>query len=40
VTISGPGGTAVGRATFQDLLDFPPPEFDLLFTSVTSCQLR
>lgn len=38
-TLSGPGGTVVGEATFKDLLDFPPQEFDLLFTSVTSCQL-
>ena len=40
VTISGPGGTAVGLATFQDLLEFPPQEFDFLFTSVASCHLR
>lgn len=40
VTISGPGGTVVGTATFQDLTRFPPPEFDLDFTSVTSCHLR
>ena len=40
VTISGPGGTVVGTATFQDLLDFPPQEFDLFFTSITSCRLR
>lgn len=39
VTISGPGGTVVGRAVFQDLLGFPPPEFDLSFTSITSCHL-
>lgn len=40
VTISGPGGTVVGEATFQDLLGFPPAEFDLLFTSITSCHLK
>lgn len=40
VTISGPGGTVVGKAMFQDLLGFPPPEFDLLFTSITSCHLN
>lgn len=39
VTISGPGGTVDGRATFQDLSAFPPPEFDLLFTDVTGCHL-
>lgn len=38
--ISGPGGTVVGQATFQDLLGFPPQEFDLLFTSITACHLR
>jgi len=40
VTISGPGGTVLGTATFQDLAGFPPPEFDLLFTSITGCHLR
>jgi len=40
VTITGPGGTVHGQATFQDLSAFPPPEFDLLFTSITSCHLR
>ena len=40
LTISGPGGTVSGQAVFQDLLGFPPPEFDLLFTSVTSCHLK
>jgi hypothetical protein len=40
MTISGPGGTVVGKATFQDLLGFPPQEFDLLFSSVTSCHLN
>ena len=40
VTVTGPGGTVHGLATFQDLSSFPPPEFDLLFTSVTSCHLR
>jgi len=39
-TISGPGGTVVGQAVFQDLLDFPPLEFDLLFTSITACHLK
>jgi hypothetical protein len=39
-TISGPGGTVTGRAIFQDLTDFPPPEFDLFFTSITSCHLK
>lgn len=39
-TITGPGGTVTGTATFQDLLSFPPPEFDLLFDSVKSCHLR
>ena len=40
MTISGPAGTVVGRGTFQDLLEFPPQEFDLLFSSITSCHLR
>lgn len=40
VTITGPGGTVGGQAIFQDLTEFPPPEFDLLFTSVTSCHLN
>jgi hypothetical protein len=40
VTISGPDGTVVGKATFQDLLGFPPQEFDLLFTNITSCHLN
>jgi hypothetical protein len=40
LTITGPGGTVVGQAVFQDLSEFPPPEFDLLFTSVTSCHLK
>jgi hypothetical protein len=39
-TISGRGGTVAGEAKFQDLLDFPPQEFDLVFTSVTSCHLK
>jgi hypothetical protein len=39
-TISGPTGTVTGRAVFQDLTDFPPAEFDLLFTSITSCHLK
>ena len=39
VTITGPGGTVVGQATFQDLTEFPPLEFDLLFTSITTCHL-
>lgn len=39
-TISGPGGTVTGQADFQDLTDFPPPEFDLLFTSITTCHLK
>lgn len=39
-TISGPGGTVTGQATFQDLTDFPPPEFDLFFTNITSCRLK
>jgi hypothetical protein len=38
--ISGPGGTVIGRAVFQDLADFPPPEFDLFFTTITSCHLN
>jgi hypothetical protein len=40
VTITGPSGTVAGTATFQDLLGFPPPEFDFFFTSVTSCQRK
>jgi hypothetical protein len=40
VTISGPHGTVAGRATFQDLVEFPPPEFDLLFTRITTCNLH
>jgi hypothetical protein len=39
-TISGPSGTVVGQAIFQDLLGFPPPEFDLLFTGITTCHLK
>jgi hypothetical protein len=39
-TITGPGGTVTGTATFQDLLDFPPPEFDLFFTGINSCHLN
>jgi hypothetical protein len=39
VSISGPRGTVAGTATFQDLIAFPPPEFDVLFTSVTTCHL-
>lgn len=39
-TISGPGGTAIGRAVFQDLAGFPPPEFDLFFTTITSCHVN
>jgi hypothetical protein len=39
-TISGPSGTVTGRAVFQDLTDFPPAEFDLFFTSITSCHLK
>jgi len=39
-TISGPGGTVIGQAVFQDLADFPPPEFDLFFTTITSCHLN
>lgn len=34
VTIDGPGGKVSGTATFQDLLSFPPPEFDLFFTGI------
>jgi hypothetical protein len=39
-TISGPGGTVSGQAVFQDLAGFPPPEFDLFFTTITSCHLN
>ena len=39
-TITGPGGTVVGQATFKDLTEFPPLEFDLVFTSITTCRLR
>ena len=39
-TISGPGGTVVGEAVFQDLTEFPPQEFDLFFTSITTCHLK
>lgn len=39
-TITGPGGTVTGKAVFQDLLSFPPQEFDLDFTSITSCHLN
>jgi hypothetical protein len=38
-TVSGPGGTVTGKATFQDLLDFPPQELDLRFTHITGCRL-
>jgi hypothetical protein len=40
ITISGPNGSVAGQATFQDLLDFPPPEFDLFFSRITSCHLK
>jgi hypothetical protein len=39
-TISGPGGTVVGQALFQDLTSYPPPEFDLVFTSITACHMK
>jgi hypothetical protein len=39
-TISGPNGTVTGEARFQDLTGWPPPEFDILFTGITSCHLR
>lgn len=39
-TISGSGGSVSGKAIFKDLLDFPPQEFDLIFTNVTSCHLN
>ena len=39
-TISGPTGIVTGRATFQDLLWFPPAEFDILFRSITNCKLK
>jgi len=37
-TISGPGGVVTGAATFRDLGG--PPEFDVLFSSITTCHLR
>ena len=37
-TISGPTGVVVGAARFQDLGG--PPEFDLIFTSLTVCNLK
>lgn len=40
VTISGPTGVVSGRATFQDLLGFPPAEFDFFFTRIAACHLR
>jgi hypothetical protein len=40
VTISGSRGTVTGQATFQDLLGFPPPEFDFFFTRITACSLK
>jgi hypothetical protein len=40
VTITGPAGTVVGQATFQDQTDDPPLEFDLFFTGITTCRLR
>jgi hypothetical protein len=39
-TISGPNGVVTGEATFQDLTSFGPPEFDILFSNVTACNLR
>ena len=38
-TIRGPGGTVTGTAVFQDLLQFPPQEFDVDFASVRTCHL-
>jgi hypothetical protein len=38
-TITGPGGTVVGEATFLDLIEFPPSELDLVFSSITACRL-
>jgi hypothetical protein len=37
-TISGPNGVVSGAARFQDLGG--PPEFDLIFTSLTVCNLK
>ena len=39
-TVFGPAGSVSGKVIFKDLLDFPPQEFDLIFTSVTSCHLN
>ena len=39
-TISGPNGVVSGAARFQDLTSWGPPEFDIVFTSVTACNLR
>jgi hypothetical protein len=38
-TITGPGGPVVGEATFLDLIEFPPSELDLVFSSITACRL-
>lgn len=39
-TVFGPAGSVSGKVIFKDLLDFPPQEFDLIFTKVTSCHLN
>lgn len=40
VTITGPAGTVSGRATFTDISQDFPPDFEFVFTSITSCQLN
>jgi len=40
VTISGPGGTLTGRATFTDLSQEDSQSEGFLFTNVISCQLN
>lgn len=39
-TISGPGGSAAGEATFKDLTQFPPALLELRFTTLTACHLE
>jgi hypothetical protein len=39
-TIKGPNGVVSGAARFQDLLDWGPPEMDIIFTSIEVCKLK
>lgn len=40
VTITGPAGTVSGIATFTDISQDFPPDFEFEFTKITSCQLN